>query len=93
MKNPFERKTAGSLAASIAIHILVVAALVQIAFRYPLGQLIGLADKDETPERIQFVKVPPQPTENSGGGHKATPVQNAAPPEFNSPLGQTMVPD
>ena len=59
MKNPFERRTAGSLAASIAIHILVIAALVQIAFRYPLGQLMGLAEKDETPERIQFVKVPP----------------------------------
>ena len=93
MKNPFERRTAGSLAASIAIHILVIAALVQIAFRYPLGQLMGLAEKDETPERIQFVKLPSKPTENSGGGHKATPVKNTAPAALPTPTAvPTVIP-
>ena len=85
MKKLFGRSSAGSLAASIAIHVVVIAALVQIVFRYPLGQLMGLTEPDMKQERIQFVKLRPQPTENSGGGRKATPIKDAAPAALQTP--------
>jgi hypothetical protein len=64
MRKPFERRGAGSLATSIALHIGVAAALVQLVFHYPLGRLAGITRLDQ--ERIQYVRVPGQ-TENSGG--------------------------
>ncbi|HEY3258026.1 MAG TPA: hypothetical protein VGJ64_04165, partial [Gemmatimonadaceae bacterium] len=67
MKKPFARRHPGWLATSVAIHVVAVATLFQIVFRYPLGQLIGLAEPELT-ERIQYVKLPAQPTEHSGGG-------------------------
>jgi hypothetical protein len=89
VKKPNGRSSAGSLAASIAIHVVVIAALVQIVFRYPLGQLMGLTEPDMKQERIQFVKVRPQPPESSGGGHTTAPVKNAAPAALQTP---TVVP-
>jgi hypothetical protein len=93
VKHLLRRRGAGSLAASIAIHIVAVAALVQIVFRYPLGQLMGLADPEVNRERVQYVKLPPQPTEHSGGGHAATPVKKAAPAPLETPsIASTAVP-
>jgi hypothetical protein len=94
VKRLLKRRSAGSLAASIAIHIVAVAALVQIVFRYPLGQLMGLTDPEVNQERVQYVKLPPQPTEHSGGGHAATPVKKAAPAPLETPaVAPTTVPD
>ena len=85
MRLPFSRRSTGSLAASIAIHVVVVAALVQIVFRYPLGQLMGIPP-ELVQERVQFVKVAPQPTENSGGGKRAAaPQEEAAPAPLITP--------
>jgi hypothetical protein len=94
VKKPVGRSSGGSLAASIAIHVVLIAALVQIVFRYPLGQLMGLTEPDMRQERIQFVKLPPQATENSGGGHTASPVKNAAPAALRTPtIVPTVVPE
>lgn len=94
MRKPVQRRSAGSLAASIAIHIVAVAALVQIVFRYPLGQLMGLTEPEVNQERVQYVKLPPQPTEHSGGGHAATPVRKAAPAPLETPtVAPTIVPE
>ena len=82
----FRKRSAGSLAASIAIHVMVIVALINIVFRYPLGQLMGISKPEMTPERIQFVKVPPQPTENSGGQRTAEPSRPAAPAPLQAPV-------
>ena len=60
----FRQKSSGSLVASIAIHVVLVVALFQIVFRYPLGQLMGL--REVQPEPIRYVNVMPRATENSG---------------------------
>src|SRR5436190_1277513 len=65
----FRQKTSGSLIASIAIHVVLIIALFQIVFRYPLGQLIGLRE-DVMPEPIHYVTVPPHSTETSGGNSR-----------------------
>lgn len=85
-RNPFQRRNAASLAASIAIHVVVVVALVNIVFRYPLGQLMGLREPEANQERVQYVKVTPPPTESSGGGHTPEPVKSAAPAPLQAPV-------
>lgn len=84
MKYPFHRRTTGSLAVAIAIHVVAIAMLVQIAFRYPLGQLMGLSETD-VQERVQYVSLPAQPTENSGGGPAVTQARSAAPAALQAP--------
>lgn len=88
MKNAFgvfKRRTGGSLAASIAIHVAFALLLLQIVFRYPLGQLVGIPKAEQPTERIQFVRVPPPPSEHSGGGSTA-PIKNAAPAPIKAPV-------
>jgi hypothetical protein len=80
------RRSGASLAASVAIHVVLVAALFQIVFRYPIGQLIGITEPELNRERIQFIKVPPQGTEHSEGGHAASPVKGAAPAPLQAPV-------
>src|SRR6185436_19050042 len=84
-RQPFERRGPRWWAASVAIHIVAIAALASIVFRYPLGQLMGLTEPELNTERIQYVKVPAPPTENSGGGHTAVPVEKAAPAPLQAP--------
>jgi hypothetical protein len=85
VKNPFERRSTGSLLASIAIHIAIVVALVNVVFRYPLGQLMGITQPEVNQERIQYVKLAPQPTENSAGGYTTAPPKAAAPAALQTP--------
>jgi hypothetical protein len=93
MRKPFSRRNPGWLAASLAIHVVAVATLLQIVFRYPLGQLIGLAEP-ELKERIQYVKLPAQPTEHSGGGLAATPIRSATPAPLQTPtVAPTTIPE
>lgn len=79
------RHSAGSLLVSVAIHAAIVAALVQIVFRYPLGQLIGIPEPEITQERLQYVTLPPQPLEHSGGGRTAAPAKTSAPAALRLP--------
>ena len=64
----FPRRTGRWWAFSIAAHVLLIAALAQIVFKYPLGQLIGISRQEIQPERLQYIALPAAPTENSGGG-------------------------
>lgn len=78
-----QRRSPISLAISIAIHVLVVAALVQIAFRYPLGQLMGLTKPDANWERLRYVALPLRPTESSFG--RSAPQPEGAPATLRAP--------
>jgi hypothetical protein len=84
----FQRRSAGSFVASLAIHVVLIAALFQIVFRYPLGQLMGLRD-EVRPEEIRYVAVRPQPTQTSGGYSRqpgGAPAPLTAPPATTLPL-------
>lgn len=82
----FKRRSPASLAASVAIHAVLVLLLINIVFRYPLGQLIGIPQPEVVTERVQFVRVAPPPPENTGGSRPAKPVRNATPAPLQSPV-------
>jgi hypothetical protein len=78
----FERRSARWWAFSVAAHVVLIAAFAQLAFRYPLGQLLGIAPPPVKPERLQYIALPAAPTENSGGGASA---QKSAPAALRAP--------
>lgn len=87
MRSPFRRRTAGSLAVSVAIHVAVVLALINIVWRYPLGQMLGIRQPDETkPERLLYIALPAQPTEHSGSGRDTAAARTAAPAPLRAPV-------
>ena len=48
------------IAISLAVHVVAIALIASITFRYPLAAFFGI-DKDRTPtERIQYVEVTPR---------------------------------
>ena len=80
-----QQRSRGSLAVSIGLHVILIVALASIVFRYPLGQLMGIREPDTPPERLHYIAVERQPTENSGGRGSApttgvTPARLQAPP-------------
>lgn len=78
------RRTGGSLAISIAIHIALIFALASIAWRYPLGQMMGIPKPDTKPERLLFIALPTRPTESSGGGVSVG--RSSAPAALRAPV-------
>jgi hypothetical protein len=89
MMFPFRKqRSAGSLAISIAMHVVLISALFGIVFRYPLGQLMGIPEPVTKVERLTFVQLAPQPTAHSG---RATIPEQGSRPAALAPL--TVVPD
>ena len=63
-KRPKERK---SIAISVAVHVVVIALIASITFRYPMSAFFR--DNNRTPtERVQYVNVQPRPRANAGSG-------------------------
>jgi hypothetical protein len=61
-------KQRSSIAISIAVHVAAIALIASITFKYPLSAFFG-RDRDRTQtERVQYVKVEPQPRANVGNG-------------------------
>lgn len=85
MRKPFDRRTPRWWAISIAIHVVLVAVLAQIVFKYPLGQLVGIPRHNTAQERLQYITLP-QPTESSAGGGATAPSPEAAPAELRAPI-------
>ncbi len=79
-----KQRSTGSLAVSIGLHAILVGALFSTVFRYPLGQLMGIREPEPQRERLQFIEVERQPTENSGG-RSSGPVPLAAPARLVAP--------
>lgn len=82
-----KKESRGSFLLSIAIHVVIIVALATITFRYPIGQLIGLPkDRDQTPERIQYIAVPRgEPTGNGSQSTAAPPPRGVAPAPLRAP--------
>src|SRR5687767_15359057 len=75
----FERRSRRWVAVSVAAHVLIVATLAQIMFRYPLGQLLGISEPEVRQEKLHYITLPKPPTEHSGGSRTSTPAPSAAP--------------
>ncbi len=85
MKYPVHRRTVGSLAVSIAIHVALVFGLINIVWHYPIGQIMGIRQPEDTsPEHLQYIALPSVPTQNSGGG--GAPSAGAAPAALRAPV-------
>ena len=52
-------KQRGSVVLSIAVHVIVIALIASITFRYPISALLGPSREQLTSERIQYVRVQP----------------------------------
>lgn len=70
----FERRKGqrGPIVLSIAIHIVVIALIASITFRYPISALFGPRSDAEVKERIRYVETRPAPREPVGNGSSAT---------------------
>lgn len=85
--NPFKQKRSKRWwTISIIVHTLAVAALAQIMFQFPLGQLLGLPREKVQQERLQYIALP-KPSET--GGSMTTP--DAAKTSAPAPLTQPSV--
>ena len=61
-----KQRSTGSLAISLAMHVVLITALFSIVMRYPLGQLMGIPEPPAKTERLTFVQLAPQSTAHSG---------------------------
>jgi hypothetical protein len=62
----------GSIAFSLVFHVIAIAMIASITFRYPLAAFFGLT-KEKTPtERIQYISVQPRGPANVGNGASET---------------------
>lgn len=93
--NLFERRSRRWVIVSIAAHVVIVLVLAQIMFRYPLGQLMGIAEREVRQERLHYITLPKPPTENSSGSRTtATPAPSGAPAALPTPSSiPTSVPE
>ncbi len=57
-----------SIALSVTIHVIVIALIASITFRYPITALLGPSRENFSSERIQYVQVRPAASQPSGGG-------------------------
>ena len=75
----------GSIVLSIAIHVIVIALIASITFRYPISELLGPSRQQFNSERIQYVRIEPTaPRAASGGGvggARSAPKKKAPPPQ------------
>lgn len=91
----FEPRTRqrGSIALSIAIHVIVIALIASITFRYPISALLGPSREQLNTERIQYVRVQPAAVRGGGTGAstglgtrpKSTPKKAAPQPRLVAP--------
>lgn len=83
-------KQRGSVVLSIAVHVIVIALIASITFRYPISALLGPSREQLTSERIQYVRVQPAAPRSGGGGAgggvaKSTPKKKVPPPRLVAP--------
>jgi hypothetical protein len=80
-RTPFDHraKDRKSIAISIGIHVVAIALIASITFRYPLSAFFS-PDRDHGPtERIHYVTVMPAPRASGGGARDKKPPKKATP--------------
>lgn len=78
-------RSLGSFAISVVLHGAIGLTLLGVVFRYPLGQVPVLADRKVSEERVQFVRIPPRPTEGSATQARR-PDPGSAPAALRAPV-------
>ena len=71
----FERRSEkkGSLALSLVVHVIVIAMIASITFRYPLEAFLRMSrDREPVQETLHFVTLPPAVASPVGNGSTAT---------------------
>ena len=76
----------GSIAISLAAHVVFIALIASITFRYPLAAFFS--EKVTPRERIQYVQVQPQPAQSAGNGAAA----KSKPKKAERPTPQIVAP-
>lgn len=61
------RASKASIGVSIVVHLIVIAMVMSITFRYPLSAIFGLDKNKQPTERVQYVRVQPK-VEQVGNG-------------------------
>lgn len=84
-RRPFDRRSPRWWAISVLAHVALIAVLAQIVFKYPIGQIIGIARQKQVPETITYIQVAQPAGESSGGGRAETPSESAAPAPLQAP--------
>jgi len=81
------RASKSSIAISVVVHLIVIAMIASITFRYPLSAIFGLDKKKDQTERIQYVQVQPRQIANVGNGAqvKEKPKKAAKPAPLLAP--------
>jgi hypothetical protein len=62
----------GSIAFSLVFHVIAIAMIASITFRYPLAAFFGLTKEKPPVERIQYISVQPRAHANVGNGASET---------------------
>jgi hypothetical protein len=62
------RASRASIGISIVVHLIVIAMIMSITFRYPLSAIFGLARDKQPAEHVQYVRVQPKPVDQVGNG-------------------------
>jgi hypothetical protein len=78
-----KQKQRGSLLLSVAIHVVLIALLGSITFRYELGDLLGIKrERPAAPERLHYLVLPSRPAAAIGNGSnpKSAPPKSAPAP-------------
>ena len=84
-RRPLDGRSPRWWAVSVVVHVALIAALAQIVFKYPLGQIVGISRRQIVPERIQYIQVAQPSGESSGGGRTETPPASSAPAPLQAP--------
>ena len=84
-RRPLDGRSPRWWAVSVVVHVALIAALAQIVFKYPLGQIVGISRRQIVPERIQYIQVAQAPGESSGGDRTETPPAGSAPAPLQAP--------
>jgi len=66
------KRQRGPIAWSIAIHVILIAMLASITFRYPISELFGPRRDADVLPRIQYVETRPAPRQPIGNGSSTT---------------------
>lgn len=76
------RASKTSIGISIVVHVIVIAMIMSITFRYPLSAIFGLDRNKQQTERIQYVQVHPRSAQQIGNGAetKEKPKKSLKPP-------------
>jgi hypothetical protein len=89
-----QQRPRGALLVAVLAHVVLAFVLASIVFHYPIRELLRIPDRsnEPPPERVQFVKVAPDPSVSGDTGRRATPPASAPEARGTSATSQPAAP-